>query len=200
MKKRLLLLLTLSTISGYSQETLVRTNGQKIIINENGTWNYQKSTLKTDNNDCAKYIKTSINPETGLINVSAINQLTLSKDKGKTGLSIVLMNTKDNTTTIVSIKTIETNCIIEKTKIAIIFSDGSSSQITSNGSYNCEGRTTLYFGGLFGGNENLQQLATKDINTIMIATETGVISYKFSNHEAEIVKNTLNCLSNHLSN
>lgn len=200
MKKRLLLLLALSAISGYSQETLVRANGQKITINENGTWKYQNSTLKTDENDCAKYIKTSVNPETGLINASAIKQLTLSKDNGETGLSIVLMNTKDNTTTIFSIKTIDINCIYDKTKIAIVFSDGSSSQITSNGSYNCEGRTTLYFGGVFGGKENLQQLASKDINTIMIATETGIVSYEFNENEAQIIKNTLNCLSNSLLN
>lgn len=200
MKKKLLVLLTLSAISGYSQETLTRANGKKITVNENGTWSYAKGASQTDHNDCAKYITTSVNSISGSINTTAINQLTLSKDNGKTGLSILLMNSKDNTTTIVSMKTIETNCIIEKTKIAVVFSDGSSSQITSNGSYNCEGRSTLYFGGSFGSNENLQQLTTKDIDTLMLATEIGVISYKFTDKEAKVIKNTLSCLSNALIN
>ena len=97
MKKRLLLLVAFSALSLHAQETLTRSNGKKIVLNENGTWSY-KPLLKSEENDCAKYVKTSANSVSGATNIAANDMFTF---------------TKDNTTTIISFKTLQPSCIIE---------------------------------------------------------------------------------------
>ena len=86
-----------------------------------------------------------------------------------------------------------------KSLIVVVFDDGSDLKMTSNSRENCEGNVVLYFGGPFKGLDNLQILAEKKINTILIPSTKGVISQELSDSEAETFKNTLRCLSNALT-
>ena len=109
------------------------------------------------------------------------------------------MNSKDQSTTIVSFKTLQPSCVIEKSLVLVVFDDGSNLKMTSNSRENCEGNVVLYFGGSFKGLDNLQKLAEKKIIAILISSTKGILTQELSDSEAETFKNTLKCLSNALT-
>ena len=198
MKKTILtLLIVLSTISFLHAQTEATTkDGRKAILYEDGTWKYYTEAPKVDHvsYECLDLIETITDKMTGQITTSSKKFLEILDDGGETGFIIGCIKGSDFI--IMAIKVVGAgNCIDDDDKANILFRDGSKLELSNDDKFNCDAEFTLYFGGVFGKKKQLNELTTKEIETMRVWTSGGAVQKNFSNEQSKILMNTLKCLS-----
>jgi len=174
-------------------------NGKKVILNSDGTWKYaeeEKSTQVILNpNDCSNWITTEVDEVTGNSFTGIKDYLIVSHDGGKNGFGINIFKSPKSSI-IISIKAVGAgSCIDEGDKINILFTDGSRLELASEGSFNCKGNATIYFGGMFRKKSQLNELKTKKIDLMRVWTSDSYVEEQFDSEQADQIINALNCLT-----
>lgn len=202
MKKLFLttLIFAISTIQLIAQTEATTNQGKKVILNDDGTWKYKENEIiKTNENNpstenCSKYIVTTEDKVTGKTSTASKDMLIVSKNGGKKGFGIFLM--KGEKSVIMSIQAVGAGgCIDDKAKMNILFRDGSRLELSNDGKFNCDAKYTLYFGGYFGKKKELEQLKTKEIETMRIWTSKSYVEENFTNDDSKELMESLTCLS-----
>jgi len=133
---------------------------------------------------------------TGQTITSSKEYLVISDDGGKTGFRIDCLKGSDLNIIIMSIKAVGAgSCIDDNDKVNILFRDGSKLELSNDNKFNCDAEFTLYFGGVFGKKKQLNELITKEIETMRVWTSRGHVQGDFSSKKSKILMNTLRCLS-----
>ena len=193
----LVALTTTLTIAFGQNQTATTESGKKVILMPNGSWKYDTVKIvqtKLDPNDCNNWTRIEEDKVAGKSFTVMKEPLVISKDGGKTGFDITLLLTERSI--VVSITTSGTvGCIDEGDKINILFTDGTRMELANQSSFNCKGNATIYFGGIFGKKGSLKELKEKKIDTLRVWTRDNYVEEKFTDEQAEQLKNTLICLS-----
>lgn len=161
----------------------------------------QQETIKAigppvDSNDCSNWITTTTDKVDGETYTAGKNDLIVSSDGGKKGLSIYMFIPKDNAL-ILSIHAVgASSCIDDENKINFLFTDGSRLAMVNNAAFNCKGNASLFFGGILGKKRELEQLKTKKIQTMRVWTTDGYVEEDFTTDQQEEFFNVINCLTN----
>lgn len=202
--KKTLLILTFFSIwitSSFGQIQKATTeSGKKVILNSNGTWEYEKekedsTSVEQSTENCNIYIETITDKVTGEASTSAKSTLIVSRDGGKKGFGIFLMKGSKSTKLIFVISAAGAgSCIDKGDKINILFTDGTRLELYSDGKFNCKGQATLYFGGVFGKNSELEMLKNKKIETLRVWTNNGYVEENFTIGNQNEFQHTVSCL------
>jgi hypothetical protein len=198
MKKTIitLLLLIICTTKIWGQLEVITPDGRKVILKNDGTWNYLDTAVKKNTINsftCQDLILTELDKVTGETYISAKELLVVSQNGGKTGFGIYLMKVTGgialNMTAVGA-----GNCIDDDDKMNILFRDGSRLELTQDGDFNCKSEFVLYFGGSFGKKRALEELGTKQIATMRVWTSDGYVEEDFSEQLSLQIMKTIDCL------
>jgi len=177
-------------------------NEKKVILNTNGSWVYaaagkSEPVPAAGASDCSSYIETTEDKVTGRKTTSSKETIIVSKDGGKKGFGIYLMQGSKGSL-IFSIQAVgaESNCIDEGAKINILFTDGSRMELASNSDVNCKGNATVYFGGVFGKKKQMDELQAKKIQTMRVWTSRGYVEEDFTTDQSTQIMQAAKCLIN----
>jgi len=201
MQKKLLLIASLLFFSQYlsAQINATTKDGKDVLLNENGTWEYVKETDTESpiemSSDCSDYIVTETDKMTGKSSTGAKETLVISEDGGKTGFGIYALNSSSSKSLIFVVQAVGAGgCVDDDDKINILFRDGSRLELVNNGKFNCDAKMTLYFGGSFGKKKQLEELATKEIETMRVWTSKSYVEKDFSSEQSKRLMKTISCL------
>lgn len=193
-------MLTFLSFASLTQTTATTENGKKVILNEDGTWHFEKSIEKETidgslvKTDCDKYISTEVDKMTGESSVASNEILIISKDGGKKGFGIYLMKSKRGSI-ILSIQAVGAgNCIDDDNKMNILFRDGTRLELTNDSKFNCDAKYTQYFGGSFGKKDQLEMLRSKEVETIRVWTSNSYVEEDFTSEQSKTLLKTFDCL------
>jgi hypothetical protein len=143
---------------------------------------------------CSKWVETS-KSENGLETVIAKDILSISDDGGKSGLSIYAFLNSTRKVLILSIQAVGSGtCVDRGDRILIIFDNGSSLSLANMNDFNCDGSSTLYFGGGLGRKDEFNLLVSHKIASMTVWTRDAYMKKNFSEEQAAIFSETLNCL------
>jgi len=193
----LTVLMTMTVAFGQTQEATTA-DGKKVILNSDGTWKYaevENDTAKVNSSDCSNWIATETDKVSGNTSTAAKNTLIVSTDGGKTGFGIFMMQSSKGGLILVIRAVGAGSCIDEGAKINILFTDGSRLELASEGDFNCKGKATVYFGGVFGKKKQLEELKTKKIQTMRVWTSDSYVEKDFTTDNQEEFYNVINCLT-----
>jgi hypothetical protein len=149
------------------------------------------------NAQCEKYISFEEDKMSGTGTWVCNNVIVLSHDGGTNGIAITLILSSDGKTIICSNKVVGAGCIDESAKIEILFTDKSRLTLYSDSKFNCQGKATLYFGGVFGKTKYLDDLTEKSVETIRVWGHSSYIQEDFTVEDQDNFKNTIKCLREH---
>lgn len=192
-----LTLLLISTLSLTAQTEATTKDGKKVILNDNGTWEFVKNTTLESNIsfECSDLISTETDKMTGKSFTGAKKTLIVSDDGGKNGFGIYLMNSSNSM--IFSIKAVGAgSCIDDDNKMNVLFRDGTRLELQNDGKFNCDAKFTLYFNGAFGKKKQLEMFKTKEIETMRIWTSKSYVEKDFTKEQSTLLMKTVECLSN----
>ena len=116
---------------------------------------------------CDQYI-TQVNDEVSGTYHWANSESIIFTENNKNGMVSLLILSSDKKSIIWVNTSTEISCIEEKTKVEILFTDGTRMSLYSDGKFNCKGKFTTYFGSVFGKREEANILASKQMKTIRI--------------------------------
>ena len=145
--------------------------------------------------ECADLISTKTDKMTGKTYTSNKEFLYIS-GKNRTGFRILCMKT----TTYITIAIWDNEGVTssyrsdDDDELEILFRDGSKLVLAND--RQCYGVDfIIYFDSVFGKKKQLNELTTKEIETIRVWTSYGPVQQDFSNEQSKILMNTLKCLS-----
>jgi hypothetical protein len=125
--------------------------------------------------------------------------LLVTADGGKTGLSIYSFLNSSGKVIIVSIQAIGAGkCVDKGDKINILFYDGNTLDLSNTNDFNCDGSSTLYFGGGLGKHDEMKLLLSKKVKTMRVWTRDDYMQVDFNDADATAFSETLKCLANAL--
>lgn len=152
--------------------------------------------------DCDRLLKIEDLPD-GKLTTAARDNIIISKDNGKTGLSVLLL--KGSGAIILNFSTLGKGiwCIRKDAKGLVYFHDGTQMEIKHMGSLDCKGNFSCFLGEATGYGNELEQLKSKKIRKLSIEyteTENGAIKIvttetEFPDTEAEKIMNILQCMT-----
>lgn len=205
--KRIILtisILTLTISSGFSQTPATTEDGEKVILNKDGTWKYaEKEKEKVEQvappksrNDCGAYIKTEVDKVTGDTIIQSKEPLLILsvKDGVRAGLGIGLIKSSGWTLLTIGVVGVAA-CIDDDDKMNVLFRDGTRLELINGGKFNCDGAHTQVFGGTLEQKENLEMFRTKEIETIRVWTSRGYREENFTPKQSKELMNVVDCLS-----
>jgi hypothetical protein len=129
--------------------------------------------------------------------LTAKDVVLISDDGGKTGLSIYSFLNTNGKVIVVSIQAMGAGkCVDKGDKINILFADGEILDLTNTNDFNCDGSSTLYFGGGLGRRDEMKLLASKKIKTMRVWTRDDYMQKTFTEAQALEFMQTIKCLSN----
>jgi hypothetical protein len=121
---------------------------------------------------------------------------TFVSDDGKTGLNIYSFLNSSKKVVVISIQAIGAGkCVDKGDKIIIAFNDGEQLTLTNTNDFNCDGSSTIYFGGALGKYDEIKLLASKRINTMTVWTRDSNMVRTFSSDNSIKFQETIQCLS-----
>jgi hypothetical protein len=191
------IIVNLTFVFGQTQEATT-TDGKKVILNSDGTWKYaeiKKDTAKPKTSDCSNWIETSTDKVSGTTTTGSISNLIVSTDGGTTGFGIYMFNGSTGSLVLIIQAVGAGSCIDEGAKINILFTDGTRLELASEGDFNCKGKATAYFGGIFGKKKQLEELKTKKIQTMRVWTSDSYVEKDFTVDNQDEFYYVINCLS-----
>ena len=150
---------------------------------------------------CSEWTTLKTDTVTGKITVVSKEVLMVSADHGKTGLSIYSFLNSRSKVVIISIQAIGAGkCVDKGDKINILFEDDARLDLTNTNDFNCDGSSTLYFGGGLGNHNEMQLLLSRKVKTMRVWTRDDYMQVDFHDADAVTFMETLRCLFNSLSN
>jgi hypothetical protein len=145
---------------------------------------------------CSTWTTIKIDSATSKKTLTAKEEVIVSDDNGKTGLSIYSFLNTNGKVIIISIQAMGAGkCVDKGDKINILFDDGEILDLANTNDFNCDGSSTLYFGGGLGRRNELKILASKRIKTMRVWTRDDYMQKTFSSAQAIAFAETLKCLS-----
>jgi hypothetical protein len=142
---------------------------------------------------CSDYTRIHTDAVTGKSYVVGKESLVVSKDYKTKGLNISFIK---STSLILSIKAVGAGrCIDEDSRIQILFTDGTRTELLTDGKFNCENTANVYFYDAFGKKKQAEELMTKDIKIMRVWTSSSYVEEEFNPEQATIFKNVFKCLS-----
>lgn len=125
---------------------------------------------------------------------SSKEPIIISED-GVNGMSMILLMADDKHETIIWVTTsTEVGCVDKGDKIELVFTDETRMTLYSDGSFNCKGKATLYFGSIFGKKTEMQKLASTPISMIRVHGSTSLHSETLKSETSNYFMNAFNCL------
>lgn len=205
MRKKLLFLIFL-VIAGITVEAQIKAttnDGQAVILNGDGSWLYpeEDSAVLTSSNmeeeiSCADVISTTEDKVTGETTTASKETLVISDDDGSTGFGMLFLLTSDESTIVWNIQAVgASSCIEDDSKMNILFRDGTRAELTQDGGFNCEADFTLYLGSVFGREEELKNLSTKQIEIMRVWTSDGFVEKDITELHSKKIKQSFSCLA-----
>ncbi len=187
-------LLLLFSVTAFGQIEATTKEGKKVILNPDGTWKYDETIKESKTSfECDDLIANSTDKVTGKTTRGSKESLLVSKD-GKNGFGFYLF--EGSNSIILSATVVGAGgCIDDTNKMNILFRDGSRLELVNNGKFNCESNFTLYFGGVFGKKKELEQLRTKEIETMRIWTSKSYVEEDFAPEQSKAFMKSLDCLA-----
>ncbi len=191
-------LAVLFSLSLTAQKYATTDDGEKVILYENGTWEYDDNDDKNEDKgipgDCATYIVTDADKMTGESSTSTIREIIVSKDGGNTGL-IFSGFFKDGQFSLLFNAYGASLCMEPGSEISILFRDGSKLILQNDHKYNCDNKGAVYFGSRWGKKKELQKMLKKEIETMRVYTTDGYVQEDFSKNNSVDFMETLKCFN-----
>lgn len=186
-------ILLLTTMTVYCQIEATTKDGKKVVLNNDGTWKYAENITESQiSYACVDIIKDETDKMTGKSTRSGKEPILISKD-GKNGFGFYLLEGANSI--IMSITVVGAgSCIDDTNKMNILFRDGSRLELVNNAKFNCDSNFTLYFGSVFGKKKELEQLRSKEIETMRIWTSKSYVEEDFSLENSKLFMKTMSCL------
>lgn len=187
------------------------TDGRTVILMDDGTWTaYSDAKAKkaglyqaeaapeevADPNaapDCASVLKTKTDRVTGNT-ITSINAPVVVSPDGRTGLVINLFKSTSGSLILSTTAVGASACVDDDTKINVLFADGKRMELISDGKFNCDGNSVVYFGGVFGKQSQLNDFATRDISIMRVWTRDGYVEREFLPEQARTLRSGFSCL------
>jgi hypothetical protein len=147
---------------------------------------------------CSQWVEISKVPSGGET-VIAKDILLVSDDGGKTGLSIYSFLNSTRKVIVISVQALGAGgCVDKGDRILIIFENGSSMSLANMNDFNCDGASTLYFGGGLGKKDEFNLLTNYKVQSMTVWTRDSFMKKDFSAAKADAFRGTLKCLSDSL--
>lgn len=119
----------------------------------------------------------------------------VSKDE-KTGLSIYSFLNSSGKVLIISIQALGAgDCVDKGDRVDILFTNGKRLELQNTNDFNCDGSSTLYFGGGLGKHDELGMLASVPIETMRVWTRADYHQEDIPSKQATELLKTWKCLS-----
>jgi hypothetical protein len=187
-----LLLMFFSDSLGQTQ-TATTSDGKRVILKSDGTWEYEKSktTSKAIAETCSDYVETTTDRMTDRTSTRGRKQIVASAE-GKNGIAILTLLFND--TIILGITVVGGGCIDKETSVIVLFDDDSKLTLKASNDFNCDGKATVYLRGLYEKQEALSDLANKKIKAMRVKTSKSFVEQDFKPNEASLLMSQLNCL------
>ena len=201
---KFILFLSLTTLFAtniaVAQIEATTSDGRAVLLKNDGTWEYQSAASSPEKGDvnsyaCSDLVSVEEDRVTGKSNVGASSTLVVSDDGGTTGFGIYPFKSERGTTVVVVQAAGAGSCIDEGDKINFLFRDGARLELASQGDFNCEAQSTLYFGGVFGNKRELRQLSENEVEVMRVWTSDGYVERAFDRDQSLTFMNTLACLN-----
>ncbi|MDZ7740995.1 MAG: hypothetical protein U5Q03_04410 [Bacteroidota bacterium] len=182
----------------FSQKTATTEDGQKVILQEDGTWMYADEQQQAEGLSCEDLISIETDKMTGKSVIGAKKLLKVLKDEeNQNGFAIFVH--KGKRSIIFSIKVLgASNCIQDDSRILILFRDGERMELTNEGGANCEANFTLMFEGPAGKKRELRKFGSKEVESFRIWTARGFVENDFSPIQSLHFMKIVSCLTDKL--
>jgi len=145
---------------------------------------------------CKNWITSKQDSLSGIVTLAARDLINVSNDGGKTKLSIYCFLNSSRKVIVFSVQAVGAGkCVDKGDKITILFQDGQQLDLANTNDFNCDGSSTIYFGGSLGRQSELNFLATKKIKTMRVWTRDDYLQKDFPDKEATAVLETVKCLA-----
>lgn len=152
-------------------------------------------TINAQEADCDQYVTTTTDKVTGQSYTHSNEDFILTNSDGLEALNIIILK-RANGSIAFSLRVLsEVTCIDDKSKMNILFRDGSRLELVNDGKFNCDGRYIQCFGGLCGKKRHLKKMATLEIETIRIGTLNSFVQFDLTNEESLQLLNVFKCIS-----
>lgn len=172
-------------------------SGEIIILNTNNrTWFFEDTSSNTqvEQNDCSKLFETKEDKVTGTSTTTMKELLVVSKENQKQSIAVSFTKTEKNIALSFFLFD-DVSCFNKGAIINVLFTDGTRVELASNHSFNCEGISSVFFGGAFRSLKELEVFRTKKIEIVRVRSTKRSYDGVFSNRDAEQFINALNCLT-----
>jgi hypothetical protein len=158
------------------------------VLNLQGQDNFQATLV-----DCIDWVQLKTD-SAGKETLTAKSE-TFVSDDGKTGLNIYSFLNSTKKVVVVSIQAIGAGkCVDKGDKIIIAFEDGEQLTLANTNDFNCDGSSTIYFGGALGKSDEIKLLASKRITTMTVWTRDSNMFKTFSTDNSIKFQETIRCL------
>jgi hypothetical protein len=141
---------------------------------------------------CSSSVIKKTDKMTGTTSLSSLNSLTISNSSQR--LSIYMMNMKN--VVVLNINVFGAgSCIDDDNEIIVLFKDGTKLKMYADNKFNCKSEFTLYFKGGFGKISQLEELRSKEIETIRVYTSSSVAQVDLTKEQSIEFMETIKCIS-----
>lgn len=139
-------------------------------------------------------ISLNIDQFTGKGNWSNTQDMIISPD-GKEGMGMVLLMSDDKYKTIIWVTTsTKVGCVDKGDKVELVFTDSTRMTLYAESNFNCKGKATCYFGGIFGKKKEMEKLAKTPIEMIRVHGSTTLHSETLTPEFSQYFMNAFSCL------
>lgn len=202
-------------VSKAQTEEATTKSGKKVILYQDGTWKYADETVKRPEEktkepvkekkavitttgvsaDCEAMLEITDDSKTGLRITKTKNMIIVAETGGNNQLGIVVQKNSKGIITLGLRPVGAGECIEEGNKVNIVFTDGSKTELAHDGFANCNGESSVSFGGSFGKKKQFDQLRSKKIKTIKVWTRQGSVQQNLSDENQATLLKLLNCFT-----
>lgn len=142
---------------------------------------------------CEDVIEAVEDKMTGKKSVSVKELLVISDDQGETGFGIFAMKVQSSLVYSIQVSGAG-RCIDRGDEVNILFRDGTKLKSKHMSDFNCDAKCALYFGGALGNNDALNELQSKEIETIRVWTSDSYMQKDFTPEQSKKLLAINNCL------
>lgn len=132
---------------------------------------------------------------TGKGNWSNTQNIIISPD-GVNGMSMIVLLSSDKDQTLIWVTTsTKAGCIDKGDKVELVFVDDTRLTLYADNSFNCKGKATIYFGGIFGKKNELNKLKSTAIKMIRVHGSSTLHSETFTEDTSQYLLSVFSCLA-----
>lgn len=195
--RKYLFLLSCATLSLHAQTTAVTTDGERVMLNADGTWKAldQPRDGPAVDTTCSTLIITGTEASGQPILSSQL--ILLSYDGGATGIGMQLAGAPDHRITTLRLTSAGVkNCLSKDTKVEIDYRDGTRDVIASDAIDNCKGVVPIGMGGSFARRDLKAALRTKEVRAIRVWLGDEFVERELSRSNSLTLMHSARCLMN----